>query len=829
MPSSIIVASIVSLLIVAALSQPIATKLKLPLAAVLAGFGVAISLLSHWTDFSEQSGALAFLGISFETLANLPVSSDIFLYVLLPILLFHGAVGIDIRHLARDSVAILLLAILAVLTSIGIIGGAIHLATNINLTACLLLGSIVATTDPSAVIAIFRELGVPARLTRLVEGESLLNDASAIAAFTVLLSAAVTGGEPSWPDLGIQLISGFGSGALLGLLGGALLARSLDKLRSFRSAQMTLILATPYVLFLIGSTTPLISDVVAVVASGVSFGFIGRSRLDRSDFHFMKELLNQASDWSTGLIFLLSALFIPKLLSGIVPYDFFLIGVVTLSALFARALILWGVSPLLSWAGLMRKIDHRMNMALLWGGLRGAMTLSLVLAVSETSGLDPDTRHTIGIAATGYALFTLFVQGTTLRGVIHLLGLTRMTPVEMAFRSQALSNAVERTHERVRTFSRRAGLSDQLVEGVMDPYQKRLTAASNDASYENDVLDTDKIRLGLAALVSQERNLLLEQRWSSGLPSSMVDQYLYTLDRMRDEAREGGRIGYLRAARSPYESSKSLKLATALHNGLGIQFFLASLVGRKFHYLLVHRVMIMQLHWYAESRLKPIFGERVSDILLENLSRRQEDIEKRIDAIRLQYPDFASALESSMLARYAYQEEVAQIRDLKASGVIAPGIEKSLLDEASHIHKKLRRPGRVDIKQPKPELLKYLRAFETFSDRQMIAASRRMKSVVFPANTVIYKAGDRVEYIYFIASGAVEVERLGEDEKIRLGRGQAFGQMRVLNPDMKPTTVRAISYSHCFRMKIRDFRQLTRETPEWKKSTNSAKPPQISA
>lgn len=822
MPLPVITASIIGLLIVAALSQPLAARLRLPLAAVLAGIGLTISIFARWAETAVFEGNWTIVGDSAQAFMQIPISSDIFLYLLLPVLLFQGAVGIDVRHLARDSAAVLLLAILAVLTSIAIIGGAVHLVSGLSLTACLLLGAIVATTDPSAVIAIFRELGAPARLTRLVEGESLLNDASAIAAFTILLSALISGAQPSLPDLGIQLISGFGAGAILGVAGGILLARTLDRLGSFRSAQMTLTLVTPYVLFLIGSTTPLISGVVAVVAGGISLGFIGRSRFDRSDFKFLRELLDQASDWSTGLIFLLAALLVPELLSDITLRDVLLIGLVILSALSARAIILWGVAPLLASLKLMKPIDNRMNTALLWGGLRGAMTLALVLAVSETPGLDPETRHMIAVVATGYTLFTLLVQGTTLRVIIRALGLTNLTPVEKAFRSQALSSTVRRTHERVRAFARRAGLSESLVAGVMKPYEERLSKADLSTAFEEEVSDIEKLRLGMDALVSQERNLLLEQRWSSGLPSSMVDQYLYVLDRMRDEARSSGRVGYLRTARSPYRATFEFRFATQLHNVTGRQSLLASYIGRRFHYLLVNRVMVMQLQWYADSKLKPIFESRMTDILLEILSRRKEEIEGRIDTIRLQYPDFACALEESMVARYAHHEEVAQIRDLQAAGIIAPGIAASLSEEAKDIHRQLRRPGRVDIEQPKPDLLRTLRAFETFSDRQLKQAARKMKSVIFPSNTLIYKSGDRMDYIYFIANGAVEVDRVGEDEKIKLGRGQAFGQLRVLNPDMKPATVRTLTYSHCFRMKISDFRKLMREAPTWKSDMASS-------
>lgn len=820
MPISVTVPVITALFLVAALCQPLAARLRLPYAAVLAMVGIFISLLAGWAERTLVSGRLSSIGETASNLLDLPISSEVFVFVLLPILLYQGAVGIDVRHLARDSVAILLLAIGAVLLSIILIGGAVNIVTGISLTACLLLGAIVATTDPSAVISMFRELGAPARLTRLVEGESLLNDATAIAAFNALLLALVSGLSPSWGDLGAGIAFGLISGAFGGTAAGFIVARILERLKSYRSAQITLTMATPYAIFAVASTTLLVSGVVAIVAAGITIGAIGRSRFDRNDLRFMRELLDQAADWATGLIFILAALIVPRILSGFEMAHLLPLAVVIAAALIARTIILWGLAPILARMGLMRPVSHAMNAALLWGGLRGAMTLALVLAVAENTAIADDIKRTIAIVATGYTLWTLLVQGTSLRVVVRGLGLTRLSAVEQAFRTQALGSAIEATRERVRGFARRAGIETGLVDSVIEPYETRLTSALSDTVFEEEITDREKIQLGLAALVNQERNLLLEQRWSSGLPSSMIDQYLYCLDTMRDEAWGGGRVGYLRAARLPYRQTVKFRLSNALHKFFRIHAPLARYLGRRFHYLLVNRIIVAQLEAHVETRLVPIFGKRIGDILGEIIHRRRDELERNLEAIRLQYPAFTRDLEHSMLHRYAHHEEIAQISSLLEAGVIAPGIGRSLLSEAQSLYREVRHAGRIDIEHPKPELLRRLRAFEGFSDTQLARVARRMRPVVFPMGSEIYRPGDQIDSIFFISNGAVEVEREGS-ETIRLGRGQAFGQLRVLNPELKAARVRAIAYSHCFEMKVRDFRELLRQSPEWKAGMTS--------
>ena len=112
----------------------------------------------------------------------------------------------DVRRVLDDAAPILLLAVIATLVAAAIVGLALWPISGQPLVVCLLLGAVVSTTDPAAVIAIFRDVGAPARLTRLVEGELLLNDASAIVAYTVLLGIIVTGAEPHLGDGAIAVL-----------------------------------------------------------------------------------------------------------------------------------------------------------------------------------------------------------------------------------------------------------------------------------------------------------------------------------------------------------------------------------------------------------------------------------------------------------------------------------------------------------------------------------------------------------------------------------------------------------------------------------------------
>ena len=165
-----------TLLVVVSLSQPLAARLRLSPVVLLAVIGVAMGVASGVLLHSRLSNHFEFVRL----FADLPLGSETFIYVFLPLLVFEGALASDVRRALEDAAPILMLAVIATLVTAAIVGVALWPFAGLPLVVCLLLGAVVATTDPAAVIAIFRDVAAPGRLTRLVEGEALLNDAAAI-------------------------------------------------------------------------------------------------------------------------------------------------------------------------------------------------------------------------------------------------------------------------------------------------------------------------------------------------------------------------------------------------------------------------------------------------------------------------------------------------------------------------------------------------------------------------------------------------------------------------------------------------------------------------
>jgi CPA1 family monovalent cation:H+ antiporter len=252
----------------------------------------------------------------------------------------------------------------------------------------------------------------------LVEGESLLNDAAAIALFGFFLTFVMLGvPNPTLQDALVGFPTMIFGGLGIGLVLGRVCLSVLSWLGRFALAQISLSVALPYVTYLVADQVFGVSGVVAVVMAGMTLNYLGPGRMSPTNWTNLRELWDVLAHWAGALIFLLAALLVPRLLGDVRLYDLFLILVVVVAATTARLFMLYVILPLLTLARLSPKVDRPYRVAILWGGLRGAVTLALALAVSENFRVPVEVKRDVGILATGFTLFTLLVQGTTLRRV----------------------------------------------------------------------------------------------------------------------------------------------------------------------------------------------------------------------------------------------------------------------------------------------------------------------------------------------------------------------------------------------------------------------------
>ncbi len=807
-----------ALFVVIGVGQPLADRLRLPFTALLAlvglvlGLGAALILRSDITDALDP---LAMLVLS------LPVGAQTFLYVFLPTLLFQVSLTLNLRRILDDWVPILVMAVLAVVVATFVIGYALLPFAGQPLIVCLLVGAIVATTDPSAVVSIFREIGAPQRLTRLIEGESLLNDAAAIALFGAFLALTLPGaGEvelmAAWLGFGLQL----GLGALTGYGVAVFAVLLMERLGSWRLAQVSISLALPYITYIAAEQLLAVSGVVAVVVAGMTLNLAGPGRLTPANWAYLRDTWELLAHWAGSLIFILAALLIPRLVDSIGWQDLALIGVVIIAATLARAVTLFGVLPMLRLARLSPAISPGYKTVILWGGLRGAVTLALALAVTENPAIPSEAQRLVAVLAAGFTLFTLLVQGTTLRWLIRRLGIDRLSPLEAALQKQVVAVALQTVREEVAEVTQRHGLTRATVRAEAKSFAERLDAAVTEAEAAQEILERDRLTLGLVTLAGQEREMILEGFRERTISARLVERMLADSARLIEATRSGGRTAYRATARANVAHGRAFRLAARLHR-LGISAPLGNLVAARFEVILITRMILRDLHVFVDDRILRIHGRRLTDILHEVLTRREEELDRDIEGLRLQYPGYADELERIFIRRTRVRLEEREIEASLDDGLIGVELFQSLMRGIDARRREAERRPLLDLSLQKQAFVAQFPLFASLDEGQRRRLARALLTIYAEPGEVIIRRGEQVRSVFFVASGAVERE-VGGLRK-RLGRGELFGEIALLaGQKIRRGRVRAITHCTLLRLDEARFLRLLRRLPELREQAVAA-------
>lgn len=502
LPQWILLISI--LLALAVLLGVLAQRVRLQLTVVLA----VVGFVAGW--LLEPLGLeIPLRGEEFE---------EILLFLFLPVLVFDAALGLSTRAFFRNLVPILVLAIPALVVSALLVGLALSLGLNIPLTAALLFGVFISATDPVAVVAVFRQLGVPERLLTIVEGESLLNDGVAIVGFNILLGAAL-GEKLSVAGGFVDFFLVFFGGAAIGAVVGSVAAAVLPWLGRLPAAAFSL--AVAYGGFVLAEDVLGFSGITATVAAGLLLSGLAPSRASEAVREVWYQLWESLDYVANALLFLLIGLAIAPdlILDNLGAIALAVVVVVVARAVAAVPL----VSALERFAGI-PPVGWRNEVVLIWGGLRGGVALALALALPESLL----QRETFVAMTGGVVLVTLLLNATTISWLVRRLGLSEPSRSERFLAGVARLSGLEAARQRLEDL--------ELKDSVLS---SQLEAAEHATREELERIElTEKEELQ----VITRRGLFVEretyQRLSDAglLPPSAARTLLHEVDDQIEEA-----------------------------------------------------------------------------------------------------------------------------------------------------------------------------------------------------------------------------------------------------------------------------------------------------
>jgi CPA1 family monovalent cation:H+ antiporter len=498
-PLIVIEEIIVVMLFIATVVGIVARQLRVPYTVGLVVMGVVLTLLPE---------------------VNVDIPPNLILSFLVPPLIFEAAFHLNLDDLRRNLAPILALAVPGVVVTMLLVGAVVAWGTGIPLPYALVFGALVAAIDPVAVISLFRRMGVPKRLQVILEGESLLNDGTAIVLFGLVSMLALKQTEFNLIFSIVDFIRIAGGGLLVGYTLGTLISQAISRIDDYLiETTLTSILA--FGSYLLAEEIFHVSGVLAVVAAGLVNGNIGPKGMSPTTRIVVFNFWEYFGFLANSFIFLLIGLQIDlQKMLAFWPR----IGIAILAVLIARAVTVYG----LAWVG--RDIPLRWQHVLNWGGLRGA--ISLALALSLPAALGP-AREELQVMAFGVVVFTLLVQGFTMTRLVRGLRLSEQSAMQAEYeRRHARAVAVRAAFDHLARMRREGLLSDhtwEILSPILQQHSQALVAAVKevmlaDPSVEAEEMDTarrESLRAQRSALTSLLKDGVITEETYSQLAAEV--------------------------------------------------------------------------------------------------------------------------------------------------------------------------------------------------------------------------------------------------------------------------------------------------------------------
>ena len=806
---------IILALIIGAATRHFLKKSPIPYTVLLLIFGICLGVADRLDWFSEFGS----LHIAVNWAGT--IDPHLILYVFLPTLIFEAAFAMDVHTFKKSVTNAVLLAVpgivMALFLTAFLIIGINHF--DVGLPAwtwqlALLFGIVISATDPVAVVALLKELGASKKLGTLIEGESLLNDGTAIVIFLVILGG-ITGASADMgalqefvynlhPILKFAYIS-FG-GILLGIVVGMIIIKWVKKVFNDALIEICLIVVAAYITFYIAEGFLYVSGVLALVALGLYVAGIGRTRISPEVEHFLHEFWELAAFIANTLIFIIVGVVIANR-TQFTGKDFLILGIIYVGIHVVRAIVVLILFPFMRKAGY--GLDRK-NATVIWfGALRGAIGLALALIVAGEESIDENVRNEFLFLTAGIVTLTLLVNATTIRFLLQKLGLTKVPPAKalMAFNAkQYLFQSSDNALERLKTdrFLSRANWTN---------VKKYLPKEPKDDISEMEI-----------ETIAETRRRILEKEkssyWHQFKDGLIGANAVRVLSEGINEVLDAGGMISLAERKDLEELWKTPKLLNRLQSW--------PLLGR-----ITRRMFFEKLTTSYDCSRGFVEAQEEALKLVESMYRSLDEddkeeernlavIESEINEnrihgltflrnLRKNFPEIYNAIATRQAIRTLLNYERNTVDRIQKKGMIENDEAKKMMVSIEARMKKLMdTPPSIELPNP----IELLYEFEWLRELDPKTFSR----VVELFQNRIYAVGDRLikehshgDGLFVIARGTVKIT-VGEKVVDILGPGNVIGEMAVLTGTPRIATVTAESPVTALWMTSQHMQQVMQES-----------------
>ncbi len=465
--------------------------------------------------------------------------------------------------------------------------------------------------------------------------------------------------------------------------------------------------------------------------------------------------------------------------------------------------------PMLEATRLVQPVDSRYKVILVWGGLRGAVTIVLAMVVLSDPRLPDEVRKFAAVIATLFVMLTLFVNATTLGLVMRLLGLDRLTRIELALRDRVLAlsrvNVARQLQEIMRTHNARTGGLDIDPASAGEPEPE---SAPADLALEFD----ERLTVGLLTLSSQEKELYFALFDQQTLSRRMVAVLTARADRLIDAVRDRGVEGYEDTAHGFALPAPAFRAALWLHRALGYEGALTAQLADRFEILMVSQDVLAAIAAFNSNTIADLLGADAAARLASVIQDRQQLVDGALKALSLQYPGYADSVKRRELERAAIRFESLEYTRRLEESIISREVYATLRDELNKRRRAIIERPPLDLGLELAGMIGRVSLFASLDKEAVREVGRRLRALVALPGEKIIAVGGPPDAMYFIAAGEVTVHVGGN--QVVLKEGDFFGEMGLLDARPRNADVVSNGYCHLLVLRRRDFDRLLARRPQ---------------
>ncbi|KAL8157682.1 sodium/hydrogen exchanger 8-like [Apium graveolens] len=733
---------------------------RVPYTVALLILGIALGSIEYGTHHH-----LGRIGDGIRLWAT--IDPDLLLAVFLPGLLFESSFSMEVHQIKRCMVQMLLLAGPGVLMSTFLLGSALKLVFpyNWSWTTSLLLGGLLSATDPVAVVALLKDLGASKKLSTIIEGESLMNDGTAIVVFQLFFRMA-TGSSLNWAAV-VKFLAQVSLGAVaIGIAFGLASYLWLGFIFNDTVIEITLTLAVSYIAYFTAQEGLDVSGVLTVMTLGMFYAAVARTAFKGDGQQSLHHFWEMVAYIANTLIFILSGVVIAEGVLGnngiFKTYDYTW-GYLILLYIFvqvSRTVVVVVLYPFLRYFGY--GLDWKEATVLVWSGLRGAVALSLSLSVKGSSDsspyISPDTGILFVFFTGGIVFLTLILNGSTTQFVLHFLELDRLSAAK---RRILKYTKYEMMNKALEAFG---DLGDDEELGPADwPTVKKYIASLTDVEGEQfhphtqsesddklDSMNLKDIRIRfLNGVQAAYWGMLEEGRITQTIANLLMQSVDEALDRVSQE---------------PLSDWKGLKenvhfpnYYKFLQSGMFPQKLVTYFTAERLESACYICAAFLRAHRIARQQLHEFIGDsEVASTVIGESGIEGEEAKQFLEDVRVTFPQVLRVLKTRQVTHSVLNHLIDYVQNLEKVGLL----EKK---EMVHLHDAVQ----IDLKKllRNPPLVKIPKARDLVSLNPLLGAlppkTREMlvgssKETMKLRGSTLYTEGSKANGIWIISNGVVK-------------------------------------------------------------------------